>query len=194
MKSIIVNVLTAFYQPFWFAVILSILFMFVYKTYPGFKAAFGQWVKWFKTESSFRRIFLLVFYTAMILFRTLLNRDMWANPLSNVLGTWVIFTEDGTITTEPIENFILFLPFVILLFWGRNDPIFSGSITLKKILLVSARITFLFSFTIEMLQLLFRLGTWQVSDLFYNTAGGIVGGLIYYAVYRIKKRKEPSIL
>lgn len=194
MKSIIVNVLTAFYQPFWFAVILSILFMFVYKTYPGIKAASGQWVKWFKTESAFRRIFLLVFYTAMILFRTLLNRNMWANPLSNVFGNWGIFTKDGTITTEPIENFVLFLPFVILLFWARRDKIFSRRTTLKKTVLASARITFLFSFIIEMLQLLLRLGTWQLSDLFYNTAGGIAGGLIYYTIYKIKKRKESSIL
>ena len=30
ISKIITNVLTALYQPFWFAVILSVLFMFVY--------------------------------------------------------------------------------------------------------------------------------------------------------------------
>lgn len=33
---------------------------------------------------------LLVFYTVMILFRTLLNRDMWANPVSDLIGLWAV--------------------------------------------------------------------------------------------------------
>ena len=48
-------------------------------------------------------------------------------------------------------------------------------------------IAFIFSFTIEMLQLFLRLGTWQLSDLFYNTVGGGIGGLLYYVVYQVKK-------
>ncbi len=194
INTIIVNVLTAFYQPFWFAVLLAILFMFVAKTYPDLRSAARQWTLWFKTEASFRKMFLLVFYTAMILFRTLLNRSIWANPLSDVLGNWRIIRGDGTVTTEPIENFILFLPFVILLFRARKDRIFSGGITLKRTVLAAAKIVFLFSFTIEMLQLLFCLGTWQLSDLFYNTTGGIAGGLIYYAAHRIITRKESKYL
>ena len=30
-----------------------------------------------------------------------------------------------------------------------------------------------------MLQLLLRLGTFQLSDIFYNTVGGVAGGLVY---------------
>ena len=37
-------------------------------------------------DSFFRKLFVLAFYTAMLLFRTLLNRDIWANPLSDVIG------------------------------------------------------------------------------------------------------------
>ena len=40
---------------------------------------------------------------------------------------------------------------------------------------------------IEMLQLLLRLGTFQLSDIFYNTVGGVVGGLIYYAAMKARK-------
>lgn len=29
----------------------------------------------------------------MLLFRTLINRNMWANPLSNVMGDWWIWRE-----------------------------------------------------------------------------------------------------
>lgn len=40
-------------------------------------------------------------------------------------------------------------------------------------------ISFLSSLAIEMLQLFLRLGTWQLSDLCFNTLGGVIGGLIY---------------
>lgn len=88
ISKIITNVLTALYQPFWFAVILSVLFMLVYKSHPSIKQAAKDWISWFKSDSNFRRIFFLVFYTVMILFRTLLNRNMWSNPVSNVIGVW----------------------------------------------------------------------------------------------------------
>ncbi|MDO5337435.1 MAG: VanZ family protein [Eubacteriales bacterium] len=193
IKSIISDILIALYEPFWFAVILSVLFMFVYKSYPGVKAAAEQWILWFKTDKSFRRMFLLVFYTVMILFRTLLNRSMWANPLSDVFGNWGLFKQDGRLTTEPIENFILFIPFIVILFWTYKNRLLGKTIRLKRTLLISAKITVLFSFTIEMLQLLLCLGTWQLSDLFYNTLGGTVGGLIYYIMYQIKHRKNKRI-
>ena len=41
---------------------------------------------------------------------------------------------------------------------------------------------------IEMLQLLLRLGTFQLSDIFYNTLGGMIGGLMYCAVMKARKR------
>lgn len=40
---------------------------------------------------------------------------------------------------------------------------------------------------IEMLQLFLRLGTFQLSDLFYNTVGGMIGGLMYYEITKAKK-------
>lgn len=187
ISQIISNVLTALYQPFWFAVILSVLFMFAYKSKPSIKQAAYEWISWFKSDSSFRRTFFLVFYTVMILFRTLLNRNMWANPVSDVIGTWGFYNVKGEFTTECIENLALFTPFTILLFWAGWEKILSR-ITIGSVLWNSTKITFLFSFAIEMLQLFLRLGTWQLSDLFYNTLGGVIGGLIYYIGYKIKHR------
>ena len=48
----------------------------------------------------------------------------------------------------------------------------------------------LFSFVIEFSQLLFHLGTFQISDLVYNTLGGTIGGLMYYVIYRFRHRNE----
>lgn len=100
ISNIITNVLTALYQPFWFAVILSVFFMFfwMYAKEHDWKDSVRRWIQNFKTSSCFRRLFLLVFYTTLILFRTLLNRDMWMNPLSDVLGNWWLW-KNGELTT-----------------------------------------------------------------------------------------------
>lgn len=187
-KSIISNTLTALYQPFWFSALVALLFMFVWKSFSSIKQALKQWITWFMSESSFRRTFFLVFYTVMILFRTLLNRNLWLNPLSNVIGVWGLYNEKGELTTEVIENLALFVPFTVLLLWTRREKIVGKKLTLGNILWKSIKIIFLFSFIIEMLQLFLRLGTWQLSDLFYNTLGGAIGSVIYYIGYRIKHR------
>lgn len=182
VKSVITNVLTALYTPFWFSLLLSVLFMFVYKQYPNVKAAWKQWLRWFTTEPEFRRMFVLVFYVTMILFRTLLNRNMWQNPVSNVIGVFGLYKESNgerVLTTEVLENLALFVPFAFLLLWVYGNRLLRNS-TLKETVLKSAWISFVFSFAIEMLQLFLRLGTWQLSDLFYNTLGGAVGGLLYW--------------
>ena len=58
----------------------------------------------------------------------------------------------------------------------------------KKILWESGKIAFIFSISIEMLQLLLRLGTFQLSDIFYNTVGGVLGGLLYCVAMKARKR------
>lgn len=50
LKTIIANMLTALYQPFWFAMILSVFFMFLWKRYSSIKEAVEEWVRWFKSE------------------------------------------------------------------------------------------------------------------------------------------------
>ena len=185
--KIISNILTALYQPFWFALILSVLFMFVYMTYPNIKSAAVQWINWFKESVFFRKLFLLVFVTVIILFRTLLNRDMWTNPLSDIMGGWTLYDKDGELTTEAIENFFMLAPFVFLLFWTYKDKLFKR-VRLKNVLWSSFLIAFFCSLSIELLQLLLRLGTFQLSDIVYNTLGGIIGGLIYWFFYRLLRK------
>lgn len=198
LNTILKNVLTALYQPFWFAVVLSILFMFfyLYAKDHGWKESIRIWISKFKASSYFRRLFLLVFYTTMILFRTLLNRNMWMNPLSDIVGGWWLW-EDGELTTEPIENLMLFIPFTVLLLWaiGSNTDLkdkFLKNMKATTVLWQSTKITFIFSVSIEFLQLFLRLGTWQLSDMFYNTLGGFLGGLIYWIGWSVKHRGDDE--
>lgn len=190
MKKIIENVLTALYQPFGFSVIMAIMAMFFYMFVQeyGFKAVLQRWINEFKTSSRFRKVFILVFYIAMILFRTLLNRDMWRNPVSNVIGVWGLYNENGELTTEAIENLALFIPFTVLLLWSFHEKFLGEGAKLLRTIWQSIKIVFLFSLTIEFLQLFLRLGTFQLSDLFYNTLGGLVGGLIYWIGYKLTHR------
>lgn len=203
LKLIITNILTALYQPFWFSLLLTIfiLFFYLYCKKPdsagaGYKAGIRGWIETFKMSSFFRKLFFLVFYTVMILFRTLMNRNMWLNPLSDVMGGWWIWkiASDGSVslTTECFENVALMLPFIVLLFWTMRDKILK-TISFGRVIWKSIEISFVFSFCIEMLQLFLRLGTWQLSDLVYNTLGGFLGGLIYYIGYRAKERSTEKV-
>lgn len=62
-KSIIINVLTALYEQFWFSVILAVLFMFLYlyAKEHGWKAAWHNWWDALKNSKTFRRTFYLIF-------------------------------------------------------------------------------------------------------------------------------------
>ena len=194
-SKILTNVLTALYEPFGFSILLSFLAMFFYlyayeptEAGRGWKSAIVTWYQKFKESVFFRKMWLLAFVSSLILFRTLLNRNLWQNPLSNVMGGWGIWeTVNGErkLTTECIENVIMMVPFSSVVMWTFQEKIGNGW---KKILWQSGKIAFIFSVSIEMLQLLLRLGTFQLSDIFYNTVGGVLGGVCYLGVMKIRKR------
>ena len=196
IKSIIANVLTALYQPFWYAVLSSILLGFIYlyaynpvESGKGLRKAIKGWAEEFKTSIFFRKLFILFFFSVMILFRRFINRNMWANPLSNVMGDWWIWREkngEKQLTTECLENLILMMPFIFVLFWTFEEKMKKAN--LRETVWNGLKISFVISFTIEMLQLFLRLGTWQISDIFYNTIGGGIGGLMCYVFRKVKYR------
>ena len=195
LAKILTNILTALYEPFGFSLLLSFLAMFFYlyayvpqDAGKGWKIAMMTWYQKFKEDVFFRKLFFLAFVTSLILFRTLLNRQLWMNPLSNVMGGWGIWeTVNGEqkLTTECIENVIMMVPFSSVGMWTFEEKI---GINWKKILWRGGKIAFIFSISIEMLQLLLRLGTFQLSDIFYNTVGGVLGGLLYCVAMKARKR------
>lgn len=190
LQSIISDILTVVYQQLGCAILLAVMFMFIYlfAKERGWKKIFIAWKDAWKKQAAFRRIFLLAVYVAIVLLITLLNREIWENPLSDVLGTWGLYNKKGKLTTEVIENLLMFVPFPILMFAAFRDKLLK-SVKLHDILWTSIKISFLFSAGIEVAQLLFRLGTFQLSDLFYNTLGGILGGLCYCIGCKLKKEK-----
>lgn len=192
--DIIKNILTAIYQPFFFALVLSVLAMFFVLFLDKYKdgtvkdkiwKAIREWKDTFFASVKFRRAFYLVFFAVMVLFKTLLNREMWMNPVRDVIGVWGFTDKNGKFTTEIVENVVLFIPLIFFLFFFLETT----SKKTSKFLAVMGRaiaISFLSSLTIEMLQLFLRLGTWQLSDLCFNTLGGVIGGLIYWVSAKIR--------
>lgn len=201
ISSIISNILTALYQPFGYAVFSSVLlcFFYLYACHPvnagkGVKAAFKGWMEEFKSSVFFRKLFVLFFFTMLILFRTLFNRNKWVDPLSDIMGDWWIWeTVKGRkkLDTGCIENFVMMLPFTFLLLWTLEEKVIK-SVSLYAAVRKGIKDAFLFSFTIEMLQLLLRLGTWQLSDLVYNTIGGGLGAMLYFLFYKIKRLSSKT--
>lgn len=200
IRKVLANVCKAIYQPFLFAIVVSLLVLFFvmyldkYKNNPiknRIIMALKDWKERFCNSIKFRRIFYFVFCSVMVLFKTLINRDMWVNPVSDVIGVWGFNDKEGAFTTEIIENVVLFIPLIFFLFFLLETT----SKRTSKFFAVMGKaiaISFLLSLVIEMLQLFLRLGTWQLSDLCFNTLGGIIGGLLYWisAVLRRSKSGE----
>ena len=113
------------------------------------------------------------------------------NPVSNVMGGWWIWKVDANgekvLTTECLENIILMFPFTVLLMWTAKEKMIKH-LNIKNIILKCTQEAFLFSVCIEFLQLFLRLGTFQLSDIFYNTFGGSLGGIAYGVCWKLKKR------
>lgn len=179
---ILKEVLITLYQPFWFALIMAVLMLFFYmfSKEMGLKKIVRQWCNKLKTESRYRVLLVFFFYFSMILFKTLLNRDIWLNPLIDVLGVWSLYREDGAFNTEFIENIAMFVPFSTLTFMVFKEKLFKDKVRFLRTVVLSVEIGFLFSLSIELLQLFWRVGTFQLSDLFFNTIGSLAGGILYY--------------
>ena len=111
-------------------------------------------------------------------------KERWEDPLDKIFGGWGLYTEKGNLTTEAIENVMLLFPFTFLLGillrkrWKKYSP---GSAF--RYLALSG---FFMSLTVETVQLLLKRGTFQFSDLFYNTTGGILGGAFYLTIRRLR--------
>lgn len=195
IKIVLSNILRAFYQPFLFAAVLSVFVMFFIMYLDKYKGisvkykiinSLKDWKSRFCSSMKFRRCFYLVYLIVMIAFKTLLSREVEVNPLANVIGVWGLYDNHGVFTTQVLENIMLFIPFTFFLFLFLETK--SKKVAkLRYVITRAVVISFLSSFIIEFLQLVFHVGTWQLTDLCFNTAGGVIGGLIYWIIAKIRK-------
>lgn len=98
------------------------------------------------------------------------------------------FEEIVKMDSDYIKNWNM--PFAVLLLWAFKDEILGSDVRLGKVIWKSTVAVGIFSFGIEFSQVLFHLGTFQISDLVYNTLGGTVGSAVYYVIYRVRHKGE----
>lgn len=96
---------------------------------------------------------------------------------------WAKLTDTGLhhMMLNVWGNVLCFVPFGFLV------PIIYRK--LRKAVLVIP-LTFLFSFMVELLQLIFKIGSFDVDDLVLNTSGGILGYIGFSIILFITKRME----
>lgn len=164
--------------------IISIMLLWSIQKLGWKKIVQGTWNK-LRTEKCWVYRFLFLMYSYFILDRTLLSRHFaWTNGMKHILtGGWGLYAIDtGEFTYEAVENFLFFVPFMILYFAAFEQKI-SFSKCIKRSFLTGGCLSLL----IEMFQLFFKVGEFQLADLVYNTAGAVLGGVIYKAIQRLKK-------
>lgn len=84
-----------------------------------------------------------------------------------------------------ILNFGMFVPLGFLL-----PQLIKKTDSVWKVLIIG----FLFTFSIEMLQLLLKRGVFEPDDLLGNTVGAVIGyGLYYLVTYLMKRRKKKEL-
>ena len=76
---------------------------------------------------------------------------------------------------------IAFIPFGALIRWVINRSVRWYQVV---------GYTFLLSLSVELLQLIAKVGVFDVDDLMLNTFGGLVGFWIYYLLKVIDQRRE----
>lgn len=187
---IVQDLLTMIYEYAGISVIVAVVFLIVwqYAEKSSWREIGRNLIQQLQ-EKNWQKRLLVVLYIVFVMQRTLFNRSPWGNPLGNVLGPWG-FVVDGNPNYEMYENILLFLPFYPLLKISGVDKII-GHFNRLKIWGV-VLIPFEMSLIIEVIQLMTRAGTIQLSDICYNTFGGLIGGLIYWCGYKLTHRNKKQ--
>lgn len=142
----------------------------------------------YKTKMLTFSVFSISFYISLIFQITFFMRTTKTNPFSDVFGGWTITQDLYYYNFGCVENIIMFLPlpFVLQLLYKSLNKKTNN----KKYLTVVGILSFTFSLFIELLQIITELGTFQFSDIFYNTLGGLVGALLLIFIKTIYKNKK----
>lgn len=178
-----------------FAVLATVVMNYLQRF--GWKQVIKEWCSKFKNHSVFRARLLFCIYLYFLFDYTLLSRTfIWDNPLQKWMdGWWLGIGSNGKVNYEFIENIIFFIPYLSLLYVSFPKL---REYSWWKQLKLAFSISFGTSLLIETIQLITRLGAFQLSDLTYNTLGGIMGFLLFCLVNTIKKavqvksRKQSS--
>ncbi len=191
MQAVVDDVFYSVYQYLGFGLIFALICMIALPEveHKGLKKCLiHQWHK-LRTDKITRYRFAFFTILFMVLSRTLICRSIWQCPWENIIGEWGIFTSEGTLNTEGMLNVFLFVP---LAYFGVPGFCQQDGLD-KEILFNIVKTSFGFSCLIEICQLFFRVGTFQLSDIFQNTLGGFIGVAVWAMQQKIMKRGRKNM-
>lgn len=128
------------------------------------------------------KLCVLLLYVVFILYEVIFNRSVSELPRFNFRPFWSYsgFSQPG-MRWQIYMNVFLFIPFGFLLPWS-----------LKRGFFFSVFVGFVFSFCVELSQLVFRLGFCEIDDIIHNTLGCIIGFMYYLLLIRIKSHNNKN--
>lgn len=125
-------------------------------------------------------------YVSIILNATLFKRLSLPDhdPFSNIFGGWGISELKYFYDFSSVWNVIVFLPLCTFIFIFLKT-VLNKKVSSKALFLTAGAAGFLFSCIIELLQIIFKAGTFQFADIFYNTLGGALSVIIFILLRKI---------
>lgn len=113
---------------------------------------------------------------------------------SDIYRNYIPFTEIKRfirmLSTSPVYaamnlfgNIAIFMPFGALIRWVVNRKIYWYQAVMYTLLL---------SLSVEVLQLVSRVGSFDIDDIILNTLGGLFGFWVYHILKLINKRSEKD--
>lgn len=169
-----------------FAFIITFVIFFIEKL--GLKnTIFGIKDKFIK-EANYKWKILFYTYLYFILDKSLLSRSKgMKNSFEFAFKRdWLFLVKDTWSRVQAVSNILFFIPFscfFTLAFINRENINLKS---FKKII----KLSFLLSLFIELTQLLLTIGTFQLSDIVYNTLGGMIGYILAILVNCINLKKR----
>lgn len=128
-------------------------------------------------------IYSIFVYESTVLCRKIdVERPIMCTPFWSYHA--VFFEKNYAVLWQNLFNSILLVPLLLLLSCYRG----------KYDLRLSLKICILFSSFIEISQLVFRKGSFELDDIFHNTLGAIIGALLYKIYDWIKNKRVEDAM
>ena len=190
MQAVFDDLFLSVYRYLGFGLLFATVVMIAYPRIEekGKKTILKELIDEFKSNQSYLYRFIFFTYLFMVLSRTLICRNIWQVPWENIIGEWGLHTSEGEINLEGLENLFLFVPLTTFGLFSEFRTL--TGVTGQRLFEFVLKWSFLFTLFIECCQLFLRLGTFQLSDIAQNTAGGVMGWGIYCVIKGFGKQRK----
>lgn len=141
-----------------------------------------------KNKKLLTAIEFVIFLLALIfvIYVTIIHRNHSESVKISIVPfySFVMAKDEIEVYRLILFNVLMFVPFGLTLPFLLHRQ--------KHNIILSLLFTFLISLSIELIQLIFHLGTFEIDDLIFNTLGSLSGMLGYYMYLLIMKFKMPN--